>query len=1067
MRDAQPKAVRRSDYRPPDYLIDETRLAFDLREDHAVVDSRLRLRRNPAAERARARGGSGVDSGSKPHGERERGKPGGETLELHGENLELLALELDGRPLAPGEYQFTAGGLRIPGCPDAFELRCLTRIKPQENTELEGLYRSRGMFCTQCEAEGFRKITYYLDRPDVMSRFTVRVEADRENYPVLLSNGNLVASGESGASREAGMGSEAGMSGKAEADGEAGASRDAGAAATGVKSRARGGAAAASGGSEVRRGESRARHWALWEDPFPKPAYLFALVAGKLSRLSDHFTTCSGREVALHIHVEEKDLGKCAHAMASLNRAMRWDEETFGREYDLDVFNIVAVDDFNMGAMENKSLNIFNTACVLAHPDTTADSDYQRVEAIVAHEYFHNWSGNRVTCRDWFQLSLKEGFTVFRDAEFSADMGSRAVKRIEDAAVLRSAQFTEDSGPMAHPVRPDSYIEISNFYTLTVYEKGAEVVRMLRTLLGAEAFRQGSDLYFERHDGQAVTCDDFVCAMEAASGRDLAQFRRWYSQAGTPMVAVSDDWDEAAGMYTLTFKQSCPPTPGQPEKEPFVIPVAMGLLGAEGGLPLRLEVDGEVRVGVDVGDSVGGNGGDSASAGESKSPNESVGAGAGETESANESVGAGESGNAAAGYRTVVLELNRAEQTFQFSGLRERPLPSLLRDFSAPVKLAYPYTREQLAALMAGDEDGFCRWDAGQQLAVAVIGDLQKESSVPSPSSFPRKRESRKDQRDSPELGAKGRGNDEEGVLQHPDGEGQIDGKGQSADPAAGFIAAVRRLLTDAGPAADSAPDPAMLAAMLSLPSENYLAGIAEPVDVDAIHLGRERLRSAVAERCRDLLLARYRALETSEPYRPDAAQIGRRSLRNACLAYLGLAGEIGIAQEQYRASANMTDTLAALSILIDHAEDDARQNALDEFYERWRDEPLVVNQWLRAQALSARSDTLSRVRELLRHPAFELGNPNKVRALVSAFCSANPYQFHQPGGGGYALLADIVSELNSRNPQIAARLLSPLTPWRRYGDRAAPMREALERLAALPALSKDVYEVVSKSLKD
>ena len=486
MRDSQPRTIYLKDYQPPEYLIDSTRLEFELFEDHAIVRSVLELRRNPAAG-------------------------AGSTLSLHGDELELLELRLDGVEAATDRYQLSADGLVVKDCPQQFQLACVTRIKPQENTALEGLYKSRTMFCTQCEAEGFRKITYYLDRPDVMSVFSVRVEADKSRYPVLLSNGNLVDSG-----------------------------------------------------------DESGRHWALWEDPFPKPSYLFALVAGDLERVSDRFSTCSGREVDLHIYVEEKDLDKCDHAMLSLKNSMRWDEEVYGREYDLDIFNIVAVDDFNMGAMENKSLNIFNTSCVLAHPATTTDQAFQRVEAVVAHEYFHNWTGNRVTCRDWFQLSLKEGFTVFRDAEFSSDMGSRTVKRIEDVALLRNVQFAEDGGPMAHPVRPDSFIEISNFYTVTVYEKGAEVVRMIHTLLGPEKFRQGSDLYFERHDGQAVTCEDFVSAMEDASGVDLGQFRLWYSQAGTPRLEVDDDWDDASGTYRLRIRQSCPATPGQDDKQPFL-----------------------------------------------------------------------------------------------------------------------------------------------------------------------------------------------------------------------------------------------------------------------------------------------------------------------------------------------------------------------------------------------------------------------------------------------------------------------------------------------------------------
>ncbi len=876
MRDAQPNAIYLKDYQPPAYLIDETHLDFQLAEEQTVVEARLKLRRNPAAEPA-------------------------DVLELDGAELELLEIEIDGTPLDEGAYTLTDEHLHLLSPPEEFELRCVTRIAPQDNTSLEGLYKSRTMFCTQCEAEGFRKITYYLDRPDVMSVFTVRVEADSERYPVLLSNGNLVDS----------------------------------------------------------KATETGRHWTLWNDPFPKPAYLFALVAGELEKVSDTFTTTSGRDVALHIFVEAKDLDKCDHAMRSLKHSMRWDEEVYGREYDLDVFNIVAVDDFNMGAMENKSLNIFNTSCVLAHPDTTTDQAFQRVEAVVAHEYFHNWSGNRVTCRDWFQLSLKEGFTVFRDAEFSADMGSRAVKRVEDATVLRSIQFAEDAGPMSHPVRPDSYIEISNFYTVTIYEKGAEVVRMIHTLLGPADFRRGSDLYFERHDGQAVTCEDFVAAMEDASGRDLSQFRRWYSQAGTPELAVSDNWDEATGIYTLTVSQHCPPTPGQPEKEPFHIPLKMGLLGDAGSL--RLQIEGE----------------------------------AADTESEDNT--------------SRVLEVTEASQQFAFSGLPERPVPSLLRAFSAPVKLHYPYTREQLAFIMSRDSDGFSRWDASQQLAIQVIGDAQSGA----------------------------------------------------VDPL--LIDAFGSLLQD-----DSL-DPAMVAETLRMPSENYLADLAETVDVEAIHRGRQAVRTAIGKGLNEALLQRYRALASDASYQPDSAQVAARSLRNSCLAYLAQAGEAGVelAMAQYHEAANMTDRQAALATVVNCGNEAQRTELLEDFYQAWQHESLVVNQWFQVQAMCPQPGNLERVRALMEHPAFSLRNPNKVRALVGAFCSANPINFHRADGAGYQLLVDVVTELNATNPQIASRLLTPLTRWRRYGERREQMRAALEAIAALPSLSKDVYEVVTKSLTD
>jgi aminopeptidase N len=851
MRDAQPSAIYLKDYRPPSYLIDETYLTFDLHEDTTRVESRLKLRRNPLAD----------------------GEP---PLSLDGMELELLEIAIDGRELDTSEYELTDDKLHIPSPPERFELSCVTRLRPQDNTSLEGLYKSRTMFCTQCEAEGFRKITYFLDRPDVMSTYTVRIEADAAKYPVLLSNGNLLDSGSSGG-----------------------------------------------------------RHWTLWNDPFPKPAYLFALVAGELSHIADRFTTCSGREVDLRIYVEPKDLDKCDHAMQALKNAMRWDEEVFGREYDLDIFNIVAVDDFNMGAMENKSLNIFNTSCILAHPATTTDQAFQRVEAVVAHEYFHNWSGNRVTCRDWFQLSLKEGFTVFRDAEFSSDIGSRTVKRVEDVALLRTVQFAEDGGPMSHPVRPDSYIEISNFYTVTIYEKGAEVVRMIHTLLGPDDFRRGSDLYFQRHDGAAVTCDDFVLAMEEASGRDLGQFRRWYSQAGTPRLKVADHWD-GAGNYSLVIEQECPPTPGQASKQPFHIPLAIGLLGDAGDLRLNLsDREGDPEV---------------------------------------------------ADNTSMVLELTETRQEFSFSGLPEQPVPSLLRGC-----------------------DGFCRWDASQQLAVRVIHDAQ--------------------QGDAP------------------------------VDPL--LLNAFRQLLED------ESLDPAMVAETLRLPGENYLADLAEVVDVDAIHRGRERVRVAVGGELEALLRERYEALTSTSDYQPSSEQIASRSLRNTCLAYLSLAGVGGVelAIEQYAAAGNMTDRQAALACVVNYGTDSQRRQLLDDFYQRWQDEPLVVNQWFQLQALCVQPKNIERVRELLDHPAFQLRNPNKVRALIGAFCSANPVNFHRADGEGYRLLADIVAELNTLNPQIASRLLTPLTRWRRYGERSQQMQQALQEIAALPEISRDVYEVVSKSL--
>ncbi|MDX1597774.1 MAG: aminopeptidase N, partial [Marinobacter sp.] len=648
MRTSQPKTIYLKDYRVPDFLVDHVDLRFELYEDGARVHSTLSLRRNPEAFDNRG------------------------ALELDGDSLKLESVALDGAVLEIGQYEDLGDKLVVAEVPDAFELTVVTWIEPQNNTRLEGLYKSSGMFCTQCEAEGFRCITFFPDRPDVMSRFRTRIEADKSSYPILLSNGNDVEQGDL-------------------ADG---------------------------------------RHFVTWEDPFPKPCYLFALVAGDLVEKRDTFTTLSGRNIDLRMYVEPRNSEKCEHAMDSLKRSMRWDEEVYGREYDLDIFMIVAVDDFNMGAMENKGLNIFNSSCVLASQETATDLAFQRIEAIVAHEYFHNWSGNRVTCRDWFQLSLKEGFTVFRDSQFSSDMGSPTVKRIEDVTLLRTAQFAEDGGPMAHPVRPASYMEISNFYTLTIYEKGAEVVRMIHTLLGPELFRKGSDLYFERHDGQAVTTDDFVKAMEDASGRDLSQFRLWYEQAGTPVLNISDSYDEQTGIYHLTVEQTIPDTPGQQDKQPQHIPFALGLLDSNGNdIPLKM-ADGD-----------------------DDAPTERV------------------------------LELTEASHTFEFNDVREQPVPSLLRQFSAPVRVVYSWTREQLEFLMSHDSDGFNRWDAGQRLAVDVISSL----------------------------------------VDAPD-DAEIEPR---------LVAAYRHLMSD------TSLDQALVAKMLQLPSEAYLIELADSPDVQAIHQAR------------------------------------------------------------------------------------------------------------------------------------------------------------------------------------------------------------------------------------
>ncbi len=887
MNDTSAKAIQLQDYQPSDFLIDETLLNFQLTEVATTVNARLKMRRNP------------------------QGNPDAE-LVLDGNELNTRSVSLNGKPLKAGEYEIKGSTLRIlVSLPETFELESIVTIRPQLNTALEGLYKSRNMFCTQCEAEGFRRITWYLDRPDVMSLFTVTLLAEQQRHPVLLSNGNLVESGKL----------------------------------------------------------NNGMHWATWKDPFKKPCYLFALVAGDLKFVEDYFVTRSGRRITLRIYVETKDLAKCNHAMSSLKRAMAWDEKIYGREYDLDIYMIVAVDDFNMGAMENKGLNIFNTSCVLARAEITTDRGFQRVEAVVAHEYFHNWSGNRVTCRDWFQLSLKEGFTVFRDAEFSADMGSRTVKRIEDVNMLRTAQFAEDAGPMAHPVQPASYMEISNFYTATVYEKGAEVVRMLHRLLGAETFRKGTDLYFSRHDGQAVTIDEFLSAMMDVSGRDLSQFRRWYTQAGTPLLRVRSEYNANEKTLLLSVEQSCPPTPESTHKEPFHIPLAVSLLGSTGG-----ELSVHLRDAVE---------------------------------------------KQHAPHKEHLLEVRDGMQQFVFEGVTEKPVLSLLRGFSAPVKLDYPYTADELAFLMSHDSDGFNRWDAAQQLGVQVLQKLIDK------------------------------------VLRQQPLE--LDHK---------LVAAFRVLLLD------EALDPAMVALMLELPSENYLAEVSDVVHPVAIHQARQFARRALAHELRHALESVYHRHQPPAVYQPIAEAIAHRSLKNMALSYLSLLNEKPTAQlclDQYNNAANMTDASASLQALINCDADfvaAVREKALRIFYRRWQQEPLAVNLWLQWQAACSLPGALERVKALLQHEAFDIRNPNKVRAVIGAFCSQNPAHFHAEDGSGYQFLADKVIALDAINPQIAARLLSPLTRWQKLPvANQEKMRRELQRILDSGQLSPDVYEVVSKSV--
>jgi len=875
-----PPTIYLKDYTPPEFAVDEIELRFELGESHTDVTSELKLHAIKTDGRIPT------------------------TLILHGVQLELIELKLNGEDIEADRYRIEGESLSIDQVPEKFQLKVVTRIYPQNNTSLEGLYVSNNKFCTQCEAEGFRKITFYPDRPDVMAPFTTTLVADKAKYPVLLSNGNLVEQGD------------------------------------------------LDGG----------RHFATWKDPFKKPSYLFALVAGNLDCLEDSYTTLSGRKVRLQLFVEPGNLDKTRHAMDSLKHAMQWDEKRFGLEYDLDIYMIVAVGDFNMGAMENKGLNIFNTAYVLAKPETATDHDYEGIEGVIAHEYFHNWTGNRVTCRDWFQLSLKEGLTVFRDQEFSADMGSAAVKRISDVRMLRAMQFAEDAGPMAHPVRPESYVEINNFYTVTVYEKGAEVVRMYQTLLGRDGFRKGMDLYFERHDGQAVTTDDFRAAMADANGVDLQQFSRWYNQAGTPVVNATGVYDDDGKSYTLRLEQSCPATPGQADKEPFQIPFAVGLLDEHGNdIPLQLE------------------------------------------------------GEEAAGTPTRVLEFTQAEQEFRFINVTGAPVPSLLRGFSAPVKIESGLSNEQLAFLLACDSDPFNRWDAGQQLAINILLQLMADIE-----------------------------NDRE----------------LSLDPL--FIDAMRKTLLS------TQLDPALIAETLGLPGEGYLIELSPPANPDTVHRARDFVRTELARALYNDFLNVYEANRSSDTYQYTAVAAGRRSLKNSCLAYLSLLADTGAIQrcmQQYQQADNMTDALAAMAPLnnIDCPE---RGQVLQEFYDRWKGEALVINKWFSLQASTSLPDAFRHVQELLQHPDFDIRNPNRVRSLVGAFSRGNPLHFHNADGSGYRFLADQVLRLDALNPQVASRMVGVFNNWRKFEKgRQDLMKQQLERILATPDLSKDVHEIVSKAL--
>nr|XP_010935789.1 puromycin-sensitive aminopeptidase isoform X2 [Elaeis guineensis] len=882
-----PKEILLKDYKKPAYLFDTVDLRFQLGEDKTIVSSKIF-----ALPR--------IEGVSCP-------------LVLHGHDLKLLSIKVDGKELKKEEFQLDVRHLTLASPPtSAFTLEIVTEMYPQNNTSLEGLYKSSGNFCTQCEAEGFRKITYYQDRPDVMAKYTCRIEADKTLYPVLLSNGNLIEHG----------------------DLEDG------------------------------------KHYALWEDPFKKPSYLFALVAGQLESRDDSFVTCSGRKVSLRIWTPSHDVPKTAHAMYSLKAAMKWDEEVFGLEYDLDLFNIVAVPDFNMGAMENKSLNIFNSKLVLASPETATDADYAAILGVIGHEYFHNWTGNRVTCRDWFQLSLKEGLTVFRDQEFSSDMGSRTVKRIADVSRLRTYQFPQDAGPMAHPVRPHSYIKMDNFYTVTVYEKGAEVVRMYKTLLGSSGFRKGMDLYFKRHDGQAVTCEDFFAAMRDANDADLSNFLLWYSQAGTPHVKVTSSFDPDARTYTLRFSQEVPPTPGQPVKEPMFIPVAIGLLDSSGkDMPLTTVYnDGVLQM----------------------------------IASSNQPV------------FTTVLQVKKKEEEFVFSDIPERPIPSLLRGYSAPVRLDSDLTGSDLFFLLAHDSDEFTRWEAGQVLArklmLSLVADFQQKKTL---------------------------------VLNPK------------------FVDGIRTILCN------STLDKEFIAKAITLPGEGEIMDMMAVADPDAVHAVRSFIKKQLALQLKKEFLTTVIDNRSSGPYDFNHHDMARRALKNTSLAYLASLDEpelTELALHEYKSATNMTEQFAALTAIAQNP-GQVRDDVLSDFYSRWQHDFLVVNKWFALQAMSDIPGNVVNVQKLLNHPAFDLRNPNKVYSLIGGFCGS-PVNFHAKDGSGYKFLGEIVLLLDKLNPQVASRMVSAFSRWRRYDEtRQALAKAQLEMIMSANGLSENVYEIASKSL--
>ncbi|HCG5247854.1 aminopeptidase N [Vibrio parahaemolyticus] len=864
-----PQAKYRKDYQAPSHTITEIDLTFDLYDNDTIVTALSKV----------------VQKGEST------------TLELDGEGLELRSVKVNGEDWA--HHEVKEASLVLSDLPAEFELEIITKIDPEANTALEGLYKSGGAFCTQCEAEGFRRITYYLDRPDVLAKYTTKVIADKATYPYLLSNGNRIAQGEA----------------------------------------------------------ENGRHWVQWQDPHPKPAYLFALVAGDFDVLRDKYTTMSGRNVDLEIFVDKGNLDRAGHAMTSLINSMKWDEERFGLEYDLDIYMIVAVDFFNMGAMENKGLNIFNSKFVLANDQTATDRDYLGIEAVIGHEYFHNWTGNRVTCRDWFQLSLKEGLTVFRDQEFSSDLGSRAVNRIDNVRIIRGPQFAEDASPMSHPIRPDKVIEMNNFYTLTVYEKGSEVIRMYHTLLGEEGFQKGMKLYFERHDGTAATCEDFVSAMEDATGVDLKQFRLWYSQSGTPTLRVNSEYNAEAKTYALTVEQFTEATQDQAEKQALHIPFDIELYDSKGQI-IPLIINGE-----------------------------SV---------------------------HNVLDIKQDKQTFVFENVAEQPVPSLLREFSAPVKLEYDYSDAELIFLMKHATNDFARWDASQMLLAKYI--RQNVNNVQT---------------------------------------------GSEVQLSEDLIDAFRGVLLDEN------LEPAFIAQVFSLPSINEITGWYKQIDVDAVDTVLNSITVSLSAALEDELSATYHTLKQAE-YTIDHAAIGKRALRNQCLQFLAHTDKGNtLVKAQYEAANNMTDTIAAMSA-ANSAQLECREELMADYSDKWKHDGLVMDKWFALQGSNPAEDALEKVKATMNHEAFSLKNPNRTRSLIGSFLAANPVRFHDKSGSGYQFAGEILRQLNDSNPQVASRMIDPLLKFRKYDEaRQAMIRAELEKLKAMDNLAKDLFEKVTKALDE